>query len=364
MADYIDQIKVNNNGPYPVIGVSGDRYYGGVNLGTKFATEIAAAPYSGDVWAWIKARIQAGNFAGIHVNDYIQWTSTNGRVVKSCVGGIDTYYKYGDTAVGHHIDFISRDLWPTTTTMNPVNFNNGVIPVETRSGDGTTTAFILTKTMAGISTITIGGVATTDYTYNSTTFTVTFTTAPASGTNNIVVTGTGSEHPWLASNAYAFLNSLQTHVPNSTGANPAIVQVDYTSTGVYNFIPTALKNVIVEKRLYIPKRYSASEVITTDNAGGWTNVGKLWLPFEMEITGCQVWGDIKYGLMGMVQYPIFANNMNRLKGLGDGGSRNNWWSASAVAGYTTYCVIVGTCGSVAYTGASTSHGAPVCFRIS
>ena len=40
------------------------RYYEGVDLTQKFASEIAN--YS-DEWAWIKARIQAGNFKGIYV---------------------------------------------------------------------------------------------------------------------------------------------------------------------------------------------------------------------------------------------------------------------------------------------------------
>lgn len=46
-----------------------DRLYEGTNLAEKFKDEIAN--YS-DIWQWIKARIKAGNFAGIHVNDFIR----------------------------------------------------------------------------------------------------------------------------------------------------------------------------------------------------------------------------------------------------------------------------------------------------
>ena len=101
-----------------------DRIYPGVDLTVKFADEIAN--YS-DEWAWITARIKAGNFSGIHVSDYIPVTTgrTDGFTFKAQIAGIDTYYQYGDSAVGHHIDFISKELWPDLMVMNQVNYNNG-----------------------------------------------------------------------------------------------------------------------------------------------------------------------------------------------------------------------------------------------
>ena len=71
-----------------------DRIYQGTDLSTKHAAEISAAPYNGNVWAWIQARIKAANFTDIHVGDYIPWTSTNGYNFKSEVAGIDTYYNH------------------------------------------------------------------------------------------------------------------------------------------------------------------------------------------------------------------------------------------------------------------------------
>ena len=64
------------------------RYYEGVDLTQKFTSEIAN--YS-DEWAWIKARIQAGNFKGIYVCDYIPITCSNGYVLNAQVAGINTY---------------------------------------------------------------------------------------------------------------------------------------------------------------------------------------------------------------------------------------------------------------------------------
>ncbi len=56
------------------------------------------------------------------------------------------------------------------------------------SGDGTTTAFTVTAKPAAIKSITVGGTAVTAYTYNASTGVITFTSAPAAGTNNIEAT--------------------------------------------------------------------------------------------------------------------------------------------------------------------------------
>ena len=73
----------------------------GQNLTVKFADEIKG--YS-DEWAWAKARRNAGNYAGMHVNDYIPITCSNGYVLKAQIAGINTYTGY---------------------VMNKVNYNNG-----------------------------------------------------------------------------------------------------------------------------------------------------------------------------------------------------------------------------------------------
>lgn len=89
--------------------------YDGVDLTSKFAEEISE--YA-DPGAWIRARIRANNFYGVHVNDYIPFTTTNGLNFKARILGIDPYYKYGDSAVGHHIDWICEELWPTSKPIN------------------------------------------------------------------------------------------------------------------------------------------------------------------------------------------------------------------------------------------------------
>jgi hypothetical protein len=339
-----------------------DRIYDGVDLSIKFAEEIKK--YS-DIWQWIKARIEAGNFAGIHVNDYIRWQTTDNKWIESHVAGINTYKRCGDREVPNHIDFISKDLWPTLHVMNPVKYNNGIIPTENLSGDGTKTAFVLTNEMAAVASMTIGGTATTAYTYDADTHTITFAAAPAAGTNNIVVTGTGSEYPWLASDLYLYANSLKGHVAGGTNKTSPVKLVDYTKDGIWSKLPEALKAVIVTKRALIPKRYSISGVLLNANDWGWQDMGKLWIPSEVEVYGYGVWANNALDKGGFIQYPIFNCNMRRVKGLGDGGGRNDWWLISAYAGSTgSFCVVYNH-GDAGSNGASnTWAGLPVCFRIS
>lgn len=76
-------------------------------------------------WSALRTRIQAGNFAGIHIGDYKTITLTGGEVVIMEVAGIDQYYKCGDHEISHHIDFISRDCLAGSKVYNDTNNNNG-----------------------------------------------------------------------------------------------------------------------------------------------------------------------------------------------------------------------------------------------
>ena len=149
--------------------------------------------------------------------------------------------------------------------------------------------------------------------------------------------------PWLASNAYSVLNGTW-----------------------YNYLPAALKSVIVEKRFLIETRYSSSGVLTDSNSWKWANIGKLWLPSVYEIVGSNVWGTRGYSEGNAVQYPIFANSWQyRRKGAGNGGGRCDWWTLTVSGGSSSGVCIVGSGGFV-ISGAASSYEfcEPVCFRIS
>lgn len=278
-----------------------NRIYDGVDLTVAFASEIASAPYSGNPWAWIKARIQSTNFKGINVGDYIPFTA-DGNAIKAEVAGIDTYYEYGDNPVPHHIDFISRDCLPEPIQFNLVNNNNGTAV---------------------------------------------------------------SPSPFLASNLYAKLNSLLMQVPNSTSNNTTLTTVDYRTTGIYDKLPAALQAVIVPKRLRQPSRYTAGSLLINDNNWTWVNVDKLWIPSEIEIYGTEQWGSRNgYSGGGFQQYPIFAANSKRIKVNSNGGARTHWWLMSAAGGYSTFFAFIEQDGSVSVNYADYINcRIPVCFRI-
>ena len=284
----------------------------GSNLEEVFADEIAAThglDQEAKKWNWIRQRIRNSNFAGLFVGDYIPFTISQGDVsLKAEIAGINTYKNYGDTGfeVGNHIDFITRDCHPAETRFNIANFNNGT------------------------------------------------TVSPA---------------PWLSSELYAKLNNLQMQVPSVAGATPTLITADFRSNGVYGTLPSALRDVIVQKRALIPRRHSAGVLLIDDTSWGWADIGYLWIPSEMEVYGTNVWGSLVpatpgNSIGGFQQYPIFANNMKRVKHAGEGGPRSRWWLLSARGGSSTHFCSVHSIGHANHDNASTATlRVPLCFRI-
>lgn len=277
-----------------------DAPYEGVDLTEKFAAEIAGFT---DEWAWIQDRIDNKNFEGLRPGDYIPFTCTDTDTTElhAQIAGISCYEGFNDSEQPAHIDFISKELWPTKHVWNKTNYNNGL-------------------------------------------------------------TGTDKGYPWLVCDLYAWLNSKSMAVPNGTGVNPATTNVNYGSTGVWNFLPTALKNHIVEKRVLLETRYSNSGLLSDSTGWGWQNIGKLWVPSETEVYGGAVWGTKGWSHGAFVQYPLFKHGRNRIKRIS--GSRGAWWLLTPYSGNSTNAASVGGDGNASYTSASdTSIGAPVCFRI-
>ena len=287
----------NLNGFY-FKGIDMDQTYVGQDLTVKFADEIKG--YS-DEWAWAKARKNAGNYAGMHVGDYIPITCSNGYVLKAQIAGINTYTGCGDQQVGNHIDFICKEPWNSLHAINKVDYNNG---------------------------------------------------------------NANSPSPFLASDLNYWLNSMSGNVPNSTSDSSVTTEVDYTTGGVLYYLPDKLKNQIVPKRIMLPNRYTAGSVLTSDNFMAWQSTDKLWIPSEVEVYGAPCWGNSGYGMSGFVQYPLFACNMNRAKLRCERKDRYGWWLLSANADLSTHFAYVsnsGVCNSSSATNAWVA--APVCFRI-
>ena len=281
------------------LGLQVNGIYEGRDLEDVHAEEISGS-FSGNVWAWIQARIRAGNYAGINVGDWIQWQSTgeNSQSVISEVAGINTYTGYFQPATPNHIDFISRNVWSETMRYNPANYNNGL-------GFG----------------------------------------------HNVV--------PWFVSELRARLNGMAANVPNGVTANPQTLLVDFTRTGVWPRLPVDLRDVITNKVFAASARFTTGVLLTDCTSTTGVNVGPLWIPTEIEVFGVTANGT--YGpnaRSGAIQYPLFARTTAHRRKNGD------WWLLSPTSGRTDVFTGVGSNGLPGETFASSSRRVPICFRIS
>ncbi len=288
-----------------------NRIYDGIDLTVKFANEISLFS---DEWAWIKDRINRGDYSGLYIGDYIPVTISSGtagtttitsQTFKCQIAGIDTYTNCCDTNIGHHIDFISKECVDSTIQWCTTNNNNGT-SVE----------------------------------------------------NN----------PWLSSIVYAWLNGVNNLTTSSY--NNVSHGLNADNKGIYQLLPTKLKNQIVNKKQLLDSRYSASDLLTAGTGWYWEDMGNLWLPNEFEIYGTQVRGNIGQvtswwnpeANMG-IAYPLYlGNGRNRVKynSLGD---RVTWWLSSVDSYGSSNVCSVYSYGNALSCNASGVFCCPLCFRI-
>lgn len=346
--------------------------YNGEDLAFKFASEISQFA---NIGAWLQNRIDTGNFKGLRIHDYFLLTLTNNEVFEMEIAGINTYLDSSDlNETKLHIDFVSKDLWTVTTKWNNQNYNNGI--TFTFDGDGANKTFNITSELNSrgatnyphiIDTVnyTAGGAAKTlrnnsGYTYDNTTGIITITGSNPAPDNNTKVY-IGIANPVLCSNVYAQVNALKTCVPNGTTVNPALMDVDYTSTGLYALLPEWIKPYIKAKPMQVATRFTTTAIRTNaDNQYAYA-YPKLWLLEEMEVYGTPMFATGTYDKWFAKQYPAFIGN-SRIKRSGRKGSRASWWLASASSGNATYACHVYNNGSAANISASYAWRVPLCFR--
>ena len=265
-----------------VLHAQADRSYQGVNLEEKFATEIAQY---GNVYKWLEARKNAGNYDGIHVGDYFYTSLKAGTIAeysitaqtfKCRIIGLNTYKNCGDSVIGNMIYVSTDEVINTPIKWNPADNNNG--------------------------------------------------------TNN-------RKSPWLASAMYAILNGGNNY-DNTSGYNK-VAHGANGGNGIISLLPTELQSVLKQKRNILDERYSASGLITGGTGWNWADMGKLWLPSEIEVYGTQIRSNLcqtdgywnpEAGLS--IQFPWFANSCeHRIKKRADG-ARCSWWLSSVASNNT------------------------------
>lgn len=157
--------------------------------------------------------------------------------------------------------------------------------------------------------------------------------------------------------------------PNPWRASKLFQTLNDEATGVIATLPGDLKPCIIEKRAMLESRYSAAGALESSTGWAWNNMGKLWLPTEVEVFGNTFWSDGDAGWTGgggcNLQYPIFYGGVKHIiKGAGNGGGRCDWWEATAPRQSSAYVCCVSYSGAAYYHWAThASVYAPLCFRI-
>ena len=291
---------------------SADRIYKGQNLAVKFADEIAGYL---DIYEWLQARKAAGNYKGIHIGDYFTFTSSAGTI-----GG---------------------------TNIPAQTFTARIIGIDThyRAADTDVGHHIDFCT---------DQVVDQNVLWN-----------PTDNNNGTSV----QSKPWLASNVYAWLNGVNNYT--TSAYNNQAHGGNYNNAGMLQRLPARLQAVIIQKRNILDDRYSASGLITGGTGWGWADMGKLWLPNEIEVYGtqirsnlCQTNGYWNPEANLSVQYPWFAASItNRIKYMSNG-ARATWWLSSAASRGTGYaCGVTGAGSATSVATTYTVVRVPLCFRI-
>ena len=245
---------------------------------------------------------------GLGIGDYfIMQVADHNGVMRSFtmeIAGIDHYTDtmYGN--IGHHIDWISKEIAYENVPWNKTNYNNGG--------------------------------------YNE-------------DKDTISPFGASNLKKWI--NAESGTTADKKSVDYTTTGFLARLQASPDPNA------QAWASHLKEKYCIMGWRDSTAGDLTEDNDWGSEYIGKLWLPTEVEIWGRAIHGDRVWGACYGTQYPIFKRNGAIAKRRVDTGSLGHWWTASPQLGSTgdVCCVYYG--GYAYYCYASLSWlGFPVCGR--
>ena len=289
-----------------------DRLYTGTNLETKFANEILL---HNNVYEWLENRKNTGNFEGIHVGDYFS-----------------TSIKAG-TIAGYSIA-------AQTFTCRIVGINTYKYCADTNIGN---MFYIMTDQVIN-----------TPIKWN-----------PADNNNGTSV----QKNPWLASAMYAILNGVNNY--DATNGYNKVAHGADGGAGIISLLPTELQAVLKQKRNILDERYSASGLLTGGTGWNWADMGKLWLPNEIEVYGCGIRSNVcqtagfwfpEAGLS--IQFPWFANNCEHRIKKNSSGGRCNWWLSSVASNdSTSVCFVNGLGAADSLAATSAAICVPLCFCI-
>ena len=282
-----------------------DGLYKPVDLSVKHAEEIRTK-HGGDVWAWIQSRIRTTNFSGIHIGDYIPVQLSGGTI-----GGAVTI----PANQQHYMQVAGIDTY----------YNSGDTPIPHHID------FFSRETIEATCTWNEGN------------------------TNN----GTSAEpNPWLSSRIYALCNGVNNY---STSAQGGLKHgLNCSSGGILQMLPTNCQNVLIDVRSWVEEQYDSSKQTVQPTGNKWANIGKIFIPHEVEVCGYQP-NSYNRGEAGNIDnltrnltkmYPLFRQQ-TRVKLGANTGARSNYWlrCPSGIASTWVCCVdaygrVTNTCAAI------------------
>ena len=158
-----------------------------------------------------------------------------------------------------------------------------------------------------------------------------------------------AENPWIGSAMYKTFNDAEHGIIKLIEADDIgkYIFSEPDSDGMYAYMERKTKNDV--------------------NASGWVwlHRGKLFLPFEPEITGATYFATQKFSGGVYNQFDLYRGSRRHItKGLGDGGTRQSTWTASSMEGRDNFFVYADGNGSINYINTIASLATPIYFVFS
>ena len=274
--------------------------------------------------AELSAKVQAGDFSGIYIGDYITKKVKVGnnteREEDFVVAGIDYFYGTGDTEMtNHHLVLIPKNGFYETMKMNDTNTTTGGYYGSQAHGIASTaytagTGGALTSIVADYTTFLESALGATDGTYVF--------------TRN-------------ASNKWEYSGT-------EIGDKLTVYGITYSGTPVEGdtITLTYAKGYLEPYRQAIYTAFGDAHVLkhraylsTSTSAGAW-HTSRVELMNETMVYGCKIQASHNHGDMGSpIQLPYFGMCPNeRIAHRGKGGSRYNAWLSSIASG-SYFCFV-------------------------
>ena len=154
--------------------------------------------------------------------------------------------------------------------------------------------------------------------------------------------------PGVANDSFLMWNTTNTNQGTADVKNPYLNSNLKAWEKLFEAcLPEGLTKYLLDQRVLLEERYSASGALTDSNSWSWQDIGKVWSLSEMEVYGCPVWGTKGYSVGFDCQFDLFRDTAHRING-----TRYVWWLRSVVGGSSSGVCYVSSYGPASYDSAT------------